>query len=237
MDPLALLNEVDRATARLLDTVAGLDDTALREPSPLPGWTRGHVLTHIARNADGCVNLLTWARTGLRTPQYVSLSAREADIEAGAVRDHAAQRDDLAAACARFNLAAANLPAPAWAAEVEWLSGRRSPAADIVWSRLREVEIHHVDLDAGYSPRQWPGAFTVRLLHWVVRGFSTRDDVPPMVLRTPEVPEDLSLGGSAPAGPVVSGPAWAVVAWLIGRADGQDLDVADGALPAVPAWS
>ena len=36
---------------------------AFRAPSALPGWTRAHVLTHLARNADAMVNLLTWART------------------------------------------------------------------------------------------------------------------------------------------------------------------------------
>ena len=51
-DPLVLIAEVDRATARLLATARTLDDDAVRAPSPLPGWTRGHVLTHVARNAD-----------------------------------------------------------------------------------------------------------------------------------------------------------------------------------------
>ncbi len=33
-------------------------------PSLLPGWTRGHVLTHIARNADSFVRVLEAARSG-----------------------------------------------------------------------------------------------------------------------------------------------------------------------------
>ena len=57
-DPLALMGEVDRATDRMLRTAATLDDAAVAAPSPLPGWTRGHVLTHLARNADGLGNLL-----------------------------------------------------------------------------------------------------------------------------------------------------------------------------------
>lgn len=40
------------AQERLLLRVAGLDDGAMRAPSRLPGWTVGHVLTHLARNAD-----------------------------------------------------------------------------------------------------------------------------------------------------------------------------------------
>ena len=55
-DPLLLAAEVARSDERLLATARELDIAA---PSLLPGWTRGHVITHIARNADGYVNLLT----------------------------------------------------------------------------------------------------------------------------------------------------------------------------------
>ena len=65
-------------------TVMRLDD--LREPSRLPGWTRGHVVTHVARNAEGLCRLLRWARTGIETPMYPSIQARDAAIEAGAGR-------------------------------------------------------------------------------------------------------------------------------------------------------
>ena len=47
------------------------------------------MLAHLARNADGCVNLLTWARTGIETPQYRSAEQRDADIAAGAGRTSA----------------------------------------------------------------------------------------------------------------------------------------------------
>ena len=67
-DPLVLLDDVERATSRLLATAGSLDADP-SAPSLLPGWTRGHVLTHVARNADSLVNLLTWARTGVVTPQ------------------------------------------------------------------------------------------------------------------------------------------------------------------------
>jgi len=49
-----LLAGVTSSTATLVDWVLGLglsdDDT--RAPSELPGWSRGHTLSHIARNAD-----------------------------------------------------------------------------------------------------------------------------------------------------------------------------------------
>jgi hypothetical protein len=63
-DPGRLRERVDEATARLTATAAGLTDSDVREPALLPGWSRGPVPTHTARNADGLRNLLAWARPG-----------------------------------------------------------------------------------------------------------------------------------------------------------------------------
>jgi maleylpyruvate isomerase len=236
-DPLALAVDVERATGRLLTNVATLDDAAVTGPSLLPGWTRGHVLTHLARNADGAVNLLTWARTGVETPQYASWDRREEDIAAGADRPVADQVADLTAASQRLARAVADMPPAAWANVVRWTGGGEAPAARVMWSRLREVEIHHVDLDIGYTPADWPEAFMLRMLRSLARDFGERDDGPRLVVRSPEVGPDLPIGSGASA-PVVSGAGAAVVAWLIGRSNGETLTMAPpGPLPAVPTWS
>ena len=129
------------------------------EPSLLPGWTRGHVLTHVARNADGLGNLLRWARTGAETPMYASREARRADIEAGAGRSAADLAADVQATAIGFAAEAASLPDEAWAAQVRALTGPPIPARSVLDWRLREVEIHHVDLAAGYRPGDWPAEF------------------------------------------------------------------------------
>src|ERR1700733_9187275 len=50
-DPAAaaaeLTDAVAAATQRLHDTATALSDEQVRAPSVLPGWSRGHVLTHI----------------------------------------------------------------------------------------------------------------------------------------------------------------------------------------------
>src|SRR5579859_308739 len=89
------LDRLAAATDRVLATAAALTDAQAREPSLLPGWTRGHVLTHIARNADGLRNLLIWARTGTEVPMYASAQARNDDIEAGAGRPAAGLAADV----------------------------------------------------------------------------------------------------------------------------------------------
>src|SRR6266545_1394914 len=66
------LTLVREATERLYGEVSKLDDAAVVGLSRLPGWTRAHVVTHLARNADAWVNLQTWARTGIEHPMYTS---------------------------------------------------------------------------------------------------------------------------------------------------------------------
>ncbi|SCG45860.1 maleylpyruvate isomerase family mycothiol-dependent enzyme [Micromonospora coxensis] len=234
-DPLLLAGEVDDATARLLRTVDSLDAAAVAAPSLLPGWTRGHVLAHLARNADGFVNLLTSARTGEQLPMYASPTARAADIEAGAARSPEAHLDDLRRSAQRFAEAVAAVPAQAWSATVETRRGPW-PAAMLVWGRLREIEVHHVDLAAGYRPADWPPAFAGHLLHEVAGGLAERADAPAMVLRYDGSRHELAIGERTNA-PLVTGPPAELAAWLIGRSSGDGLTVTpDGALPTPPEW-
>lgn len=234
-DPLLLSAELDRATQRLLENVAALDEPMVAGPSRLPGWTRGHVLAHLARNADSYVNLLTSARTGARIPQYPSRQVRDEQIEAGAPRPLAEQLADLRAAHQRFVEAMAAMPPAAWTANVQTSRGEQV-AATVVWGRLREVEVHHVDLDLGYTPADWSEAFSQRLLHEVVSNLTGRVDTPDLLLRPDGTSHPLLLGASEDP-PVVSGPTHALAGWLTGRCTGRQLTISpDGPLPTLPPW-
>ncbi|RLP99300.1 maleylpyruvate isomerase family mycothiol-dependent enzyme [Micromonospora sp. CV4] len=234
-DPLLLMGEVDDATSRLLRTAASFGDADLAASSLLPGWTRGHVLTHLARNADGFVNLLTAARTGEPLPMYASPEARAADIEAGAGRPPAEHLDDLRRTADRFTEAVAAMPVEAWAATVQTRRGPW-PAALLVWGRLREIEVHHLDLATDYRPADWSEAFAHRLLHEVSAHHADRPAPPSMVLRFDGSQHELVIGERAGA-PVIAGPAADLAAWLIGRDGGGALAVTpDGPLPTPPEW-
>jgi maleylpyruvate isomerase len=231
VDPLALMTEVDRATERLLRTASQLDDAAVAAPSKLPGWTRGHVLTHVARNADAYTNLLTWARTGVETPGYASPTARAEGIAAGAARPADEQLADIRTAHGRFADAAAAMPAEAWAFV---LPSTGLPAAAVPWARLREVEVHHVDLGAARTPADWSDAFALRLLREIIAG--TGEDAPPMILRPYGIDHPLTVGTSANP-PVIGGPTKSIAAGRAGRGDGTDLTVSpDGELPTPARW-
>src|SRR4029077_7205201 len=158
------LDRLAAATTRLLATATALSDAQAREPSLLPGWSRGHVLTHLARNADGLGNLLRWARTGTETPMYASAESRSADIEAGAGRPAAELAPDIRESAAAFAAEAAGVPDDAWAVQVRALNGPPFPALRVLERRLSEVEIHHVDLALAYSPGDWPEDFIAEAL-------------------------------------------------------------------------
>ena len=58
------------------DAILTLDEDTFAEPSLLPGWTRKHLVAHLAANAEAVRNLATWAATGVPTPMYSSLEQR-----------------------------------------------------------------------------------------------------------------------------------------------------------------
>jgi maleylpyruvate isomerase len=222
----------------LTDVVEGLDDIAMKRPSLLPGWSRGHVVTHLARNADALVNLLTWARTGVEHPMYTSRADRDADIEEGSFRMAALLREDLDAAVARFFDAVAQMDDIAWTKQVVLANGRQIDACVVPWMRWQETAVHMIDLDAGAGFGDLPSGHVERLLDMVIGEFAVRTDVPPVRLRV-DLPDGRqrvwelagNLLGKDSDG--VGGPAPTVLAWLIGRGDGSGLA---GDLPTLPAW-
>src|SRR5262245_61605993 len=70
--------------------IAGLTDEVARQPSLLPDWTVGHVLSHIARNADSVVRRLEGAMRNEIVDQYVGgRQGRASEIDSGAHRSAA----------------------------------------------------------------------------------------------------------------------------------------------------
>ena len=71
------------AHQRLLATADALTDEQVAAPSLLPGWTVGHVLAHLARNADSHARVLAAADAGEVVDQYEGgPAARAAEIDA-----------------------------------------------------------------------------------------------------------------------------------------------------------
>ncbi|MBY8876670.1 maleylpyruvate isomerase family mycothiol-dependent enzyme [Actinacidiphila acidipaludis] len=234
-DPERDTAAVADATAELLEAVAALPDDALAEPSLLPGWSRGHVLAHLVGNADGLVNLLTWARTGEETAMYGPGDARERAIEEGAGRSREEHMAALRESGARFTEAVAQLPPAGWAAQVVMRTGRVVAAAEIPWRRLVELRLHHVDLGIGTGCDDLPEDFAARELAWIVDGLTGHEGIAAVRLHDTSAGQKWTIGAAAEPDITVSGGTAALLAWVSGRGDGGGLSVSpDRPLPVLP---
>ncbi|WP_061300665.1 maleylpyruvate isomerase N-terminal domain-containing protein [Herbidospora cretacea] len=214
--------ELAAADARLIATVAALSDEEMRAPSALEGWTRGHVTTHVSRNADSLVNLLTWARTGVVTPQYRDAAERDEGIRQGCGRPAAEQLADLEASTARFAEAMDSLPADRWSFLISGTRPPEHPAWYVVMRRLREVEIHHGDLGAGYTWRDWPD----RYVEWEWRDSPLLSDEPTYGKLTATDTGETLIGTD---GPHLQATRRELTAWMTGRHRPEGF-------PEPPAW-
>jgi maleylpyruvate isomerase len=232
------LGSVRRATERLLTAAGTLDDAAVTEPSRLPGWSRGHVLAHLARNADALVNVLTGR------PMYASAEARDADIERDAPRGLRAQLDDVRESAERFQSAGAE--GGDWSRTVELRNGVKDVASRVPFRRWAEVELHHVDLGIGYDLEDLPEEFTQREIDFLADRFHDHPGLPPLLIKQDDgrmistgavqalSVKEIEDGALPPLGTVVTGRQADLLGWLSGRRDGAALRVDRGSLPALP---
>ena len=86
----ARIEAAERAGDLAARTIDELTDEQARGASRLPGWTRGHVVTHLARNADALRDLVEGAIVGEEREQYPGgAEGRAGAIDDGADRDAA----------------------------------------------------------------------------------------------------------------------------------------------------
>jgi maleylpyruvate isomerase len=252
------LDEVRWSTEALLDSLRDRPrtDAWARQPSLLPGWTRGHVLTHLARNADAMVRALSGAARGEKTPMYDSEDARAGEIEAGADRPADELTADVAVSAERLEETWSRLADADWRQEAVTRAGP-VPAVRLIGMRWREVEIHRVDLADGYGPGDWPASFVAPLLpslldperigprlpsgltvevvntdsgqRWLVGA-----DVPAPV-GTARSARAAAVRSAAPPPVRVVGPSWALVGWLVGRPAAVRTELPE--LPELRPWS
>lgn len=220
---------LDAGTRLFFDTLSRVPDPGLNSQSLLPGWSRAHVVSHLARNADALCNLLTWARTGVETPMYRDRQTRAADIEAGTQRPPAQLRTDAEQGARRLADAMASLSLPAWDNEVRTAAGRAVPAREVAWMRVREVWVHAVDLDAGTTFAAVPHDVAEALLDDALGSIGRRPGAPGVTVRCTESQRAWQLGDVAAQ--EVTGPYRALLSWALGRPGHQTAD-----WPALPAW-
>lgn len=163
------------AHARLLVTLETVTDEVAGRPSLLPGWTVGHVLTHVARNADSVRRRIDGALRDEVVDQYPGgHEGRAADIETGARRPAAELVADVAQTAAAIDAAWDSVPEEAWGRLTRGVSGNLSPLDRLPFSRWREVEVHHVDLGLAFGCQDWPDAYVAQELPRALQGLPGR---------------------------------------------------------------
>jgi maleylpyruvate isomerase len=211
-----------------------LADAESALPSLLPGWSRAHVAGHVARNADALGRMVEWARTGIETPMYRDAAQRQQEIEQSARLAPPDLRNDVRTTAQRLDDAANALDDEHWVTKVRSAKGRLIDAAEIPWMRVREVWLHAIDLDAGASIHDLPSDVVDCLLDDVIDSFAGRDGRPSLLITAVDRGRRWEIPGDRPT--PVAGPAAALLGWLVGRSDGQPLEVDAESLPRLPAW-
>ena len=201
-----LLGAVAESHERVAATLAELSDDAARAPSLLPGWSRGHVATHLSRNADAVWRFAVGVLTGVPGVMYPGgPDARNSAIEEGADRPTSLLAADFDFTGSRLARALAEIPAGRLDTEIAWR--RPVTAFDLPVLRWRELEIHHVDLGLAYTVADWPDEFVTYTL----------------------ATERPRLAAAAPDVTVPNLTDREVLAWIIGRPQSPRL-------PELPPW-
>ncbi|WP_309649823.1 maleylpyruvate isomerase family mycothiol-dependent enzyme [Nocardioides sp.] len=229
-----LLEQLTSADRRLVRTVDALPDEAYAEPSALPGWTRGHVVAHLALNGEALAAVLLGVAQGDVPPMYASQERRDADIaELGSAAPQELRARLLGGTTSLVD-ALGLVPGDRLGAVVERTRGsdRTFPVRAVTGMRLREVEIHHADLASGYTRADWPLDFAAFLVASLL-------DRPGVEASFAVAPTDLDRtwqAGARSAGPVVTGTIADLGWWLTGRGTGDGLTSSDGTLPRMETW-
>jgi maleylpyruvate isomerase len=219
------------ATRRLVRTADGLADDEYGAPSGLPDWTRGHVLAHLTLNAEGLTGALGGIVEGARVPMYASQEARDGDIAELVAQGPSAIRARLLGASTDLADAFAAVPEDQWDTTIDRVPGGRTfTAGDVPGMRVREVEIHHADLAAGYDCRSWSPEFVVLLLDAMTHRDASSE---PFAVRATDLGRTWPFGEG---GPTVSGTGAELGWWLTGRGTGEGLTSDSGTLPQIGTW-
>ena len=157
--PMAGLSTAHQGNRRLLSTLVAVGDLDVTQPSLLPEWTVGHVLTHLARNADPFVRILRSATengAGAPVPRWRRRAGtgHRARSRASGRGDHGGPRGFGTRRLTRPSRRCLRSSGTVWLAHRRFCAPLPNPPSP----RWREVEVHHVDLGLGYQISDWPEA-------------------------------------------------------------------------------
>ncbi|MDO4411672.1 maleylpyruvate isomerase family mycothiol-dependent enzyme [Cutibacterium sp.] len=194
----------------------GLSDEEWQAPSRLAGWTRAHIATHIARNAEALEAVAKAIVAGHKAPRlYPSDEIRDRDIERGSERDGVELQIDLDTTAGSLNAAFDSLDDVEPGTAVWLTDDIRVDATDLPALRLAEIALHHIDLDLGMTVDELPDVAARTLLEWVCFRLRDRSEVP--AIRVVSDSGLIDRIGGVGFATTVHGPDGALAGWLSGR--------------------
>ncbi|MFJ5955840.1 maleylpyruvate isomerase family mycothiol-dependent enzyme [Paenarthrobacter sp. NPDC092416] len=210
LTPETLLAELHKAADVVTRLVSTLDESSVAEPSVLPGWSRGHVLAHIAGISNAMARQLEFAQRGETIELYDGgPEGRTKAIELAAGHSLADHTESVGAALARA-LAVFDALAPGdWQARIAYRDGTVLDGGLALW---RELVIHASDLGTGRGPETWSRPFCEHLVEFLT---ARVPEAYKFVLQPTGLPQmTIGSGGTSIA---ITGMLTDIAAWLAGR--------------------
>ena len=214
--PDILLAELHKAADAVSSLAAKLTEADVPAPSALPGWTRGHVLAHIAGISNAMARQLEYAARGDTVELYDGgYDGRTKAIEMSAGHALQQHRADLDAALERALRAFDSLDADSdagasgWRAPISYRGGAVLDGGLALW---RELVIHAADLNTGRGPETWSRQFCEHLFTFLAARVPEDQKLVLQPLGMP--PATIGTGGRST---VISGMVTDIAAWLAGR--------------------
>ncbi|MBC7443742.1 MAG: maleylpyruvate isomerase family mycothiol-dependent enzyme [Ramlibacter sp.] len=229
---LELAGHEAAAFARALDRIP---DDELDGDSLLPGWTRRHVIAHVASNAHALTRLLLWAETGVETVMCASPDQRNAEIERESMLSPDDLRGSYAESARRLEQAWRDLPKDRRMYPVRNGQGAMILVSDTVWMRTRELWVHAVDLNDGAGFREIPEAVLARLLGDIQRTWAARGEGGNLRLVATDAPGAALGAPDAEAPEIVSGTLADLTQWACGRGSAGVVS-SEGEIPIAARW-
>lgn len=209
--PDALLAELHKAAEVVASTAAKFTDEDVRAPSVLPGWSRGHVLAHLAGISNAMARQIEYAARGESVELYDGgQDGRNKAIDMAAGHSAAAHLADVQAGLGRALKAFDEVDAgPGWQAPIAYRGGVVLDGGLALW---RELVIHTGDLGTGFGPETWSRPFCEHLFDFLEARVPPGDKLVLQPLGLPRV--TLGSGGRST---VINGMITDIAAWLAGR--------------------
>jgi maleylpyruvate isomerase len=208
--PDALLSELHKAADVVASQAGKLTEEDVTAPSLLPGWTRGHVLAHLAGISNAMARQLEFAGRGETVELYDGgFEGRTKAIEMSAGHTLEQHRADVDSALERALRAFNSLDAGGWQVPISYRGGVVLDGGMALW---RELVIHASDLNTGRGPESWSRPFCEHLFDFL----SARvPDGQRFVLQPLGLPP-VTIG-TGNRSTVISGMLTDIAAWLAGR--------------------